>query len=87
MRTSPALAQAAATAVAAGITILAAAGNDGFAGRGLSWPAAMTNVIAVGALYDTTSRWHRTPTAAAILDILAPADPVYTTDIVGTSRL
>ncbi|MGB8227338.1 MAG: S8 family serine peptidase, partial [Sedimentisphaerales bacterium] len=80
---SPAHTTAAQTAVNAGITILAASGNDGFAGQGISWPSAMSNVISVGAVYDTTDRVTGYSNTANILDILAPADPVYTTDIVG----
>ncbi|HEW78577.1 MAG TPA: hypothetical protein ENH34_01225, partial [Phycisphaerales bacterium] len=80
---SPGMTTAAETAVAAGITILAASGNDYFAGDGISWPAAMSNVISVGAVYDTTDKVTDYSNTAEILDILAPADPVYTTDIVG----
>jgi hypothetical protein len=71
------------TAVAAGITVLAASGNDGFAGQGISWPAAMSKVISVGAVYDTTDQVTGYSNTAEILDILAPADPIYTTDIIG----
>jgi len=80
---SPAFTIAADTAVAAGITILAASGNDGFAGQGITWPAAMSKVISIGAVYDTTDEVTEYSNTAEILDILAPADPVYTTDIVG----
>ena len=80
---SPAHTTAAQTAVNAGITILAASGNDGFAGQGISWPSAMSNVISVGAVYDTTDQVTDYSNTAENLDILAPADPVYTTDIVG----
>ena len=70
-----------------GITIVAASGNDGFplpgGGPGLSWPSAMSDLISVGALFDTTSVVTFYSNAADILDVLAPADPVYTTDIVG----
>ncbi len=82
---SPAHTIAAQTAVNAGITILAASGNDGFAGDGISWPAAMSNIISVGAVYDTTDMVAEYSNTANILDILAPADPVYTTDIVGSA--
>ncbi|MCK5174867.1 MAG: S8 family serine peptidase, partial [Planctomycetes bacterium] len=51
---SPAMTSAAANATEAGITILAASGNDGFAGQGISWPSAMSDVISVGAVFDTT---------------------------------
>jgi len=80
---SPAHTVAAQNAVNVGITILAASGNDGFAGQGISWPSAMSNVISVGAVYDTTDQVTEYSNTADILDILAPADPVYTTDIVG----
>jgi predicted outer membrane repeat protein len=81
---SPAFTTAAQTAVNTGITILAASGNDGFAGDGISWPAAMSNIISVGAVYDTTDTVTEYSNTANILDILAPADPVYTTDIIGS---
>ncbi|HIJ66769.1 MAG TPA: S8 family serine peptidase [Planctomycetes bacterium] len=80
---SPAHTIAAQNAVAAGITILASSGNDGYAGEGISWPSAMSNIISVGAVYDTTDEVTGYSNTAGILDILAPADPVYTTDIVG----
>ncbi len=80
---SPAHTTAAQTAVAAGITIFAASGNDGFAGQGISWPSAMSNVISVGAVYDTTDQVTPYSNTAENLDILAPADPIYTTDIAG----
>ena len=79
---SPAFAQEASVATAAGITIVAASGNNGAVG-GISFPAAISNVIAVGALYDTTSQVTGYSNSSSIVDILAPADPVYTTDIVG----
>jgi len=80
---APAMTIAADTAVSAGITILAASGNDGFAGDGISWPSAMSDVISVGAVYDTTDQVTEYSNTADNLDILAPADPMYTTDIVG----
>ncbi|HEY4721600.1 MAG TPA: S8 family serine peptidase, partial [Anaerolineae bacterium] len=79
----PAFTAAADTATAAGMTILAASGNDGFAGQGISWPAAMSKVISVGAVYDTTDQVAVYSNSHEILDILAPADPMYTTDMVG----
>ncbi|MFH1615547.1 MAG: right-handed parallel beta-helix repeat-containing protein [Planctomycetota bacterium] len=69
--------------VDAGIAVLAASGNDGFAGDGISWPAAMSNIISVGAVYDTTDMVTDYSNTADILDILAPADPMYTLDIAG----
>ncbi|RKZ27160.1 hypothetical protein DRQ26_03445, partial [bacterium] len=79
----PAFTAAADTAVAAGMTIVAGSGNDGFAGQGISWPAAMSKVISVGAVYDTTDQVPAYSNSHGLLDILAPADPMYTTDIVG----
>jgi subtilisin family serine protease len=80
---SPAHTVAAQNVANAGITILAGSGNDGFAGSGITWPAAMSNIISVGAVYDETDQVTEYSNTANILDILAPADPVYTTDIVG----
>jgi len=79
---NPAYAQAAKACAGAGIVVLAAAGNNGTVG-GLAAPAAVSNVIAVGAVYDTTDRVPSYSNSAAFLDLLAPADPIYTTDIVG----
>ncbi|MCK5174691.1 MAG: choice-of-anchor L domain-containing protein, partial [Planctomycetes bacterium] len=79
---SPAMTVAAAKAVSAGITILASSGNS-YSTWGIGWPAAMSDVISVGAVYDTTDEVTEYSNTATILDILAPADPVYTTDIVG----
>ncbi len=67
----------------AGITIVAGSGNDGSAGEGIAWPSAMSGVLSVGALYDTTGRVADYSNSGATLDILAPADPMYTTDMVG----
>jgi uncharacterized repeat protein (TIGR01451 family) len=39
-------------AAAAGITLVAASGNNGFAG-GISWPACTPGLLSVGAVYDT----------------------------------
>jgi len=92
---SPAARIAADTAVAAGITILAASGNDGFTGQGISWPAAMSKVISVGAVYDgtfysTNCGVQAYPDVVAcysdagdILDVLAPSENAYTTEIAG----
>jgi subtilisin family serine protease len=79
----PAYANMAQTAVDAGITILASSGNA-FQTDGIASPAALSNVISVGAVYDTTDQVTEYSNTADILDILAPADPMYTTDIVGT---
>jgi len=80
---SPARTILADTATSLGITILASAGNESVAGFGIGSPAAMSNVISVGALYDTTGVVTSYSNAAENLDVLAPADPIYTTDIVG----
>lgn len=80
----PAMTRMAENAVEAGITILGSSGNDGFAGQGISYPAALSDVISVGAVYDTTDQVAWYSNTANILDILAPADPIYTTDMVGT---
>ena len=80
---SPALTTAADNTTAVGITILAGSGNDGFAGDGVTWPAAMSKVISVGAVFDTSDQVTGYSDTAENLDILAPADPVYTTDIAG----
>ncbi len=80
---SPALLAAAQAVTDAGITIVAASGNNGFAGQGISWPAAMSDIISVGAVYDTTDVVTQYSNAAENLSVLAPADPVYTTDIAG----
>lgn len=79
---SPAYKRVAQTAVDIGITILAASGNE-YQTNNMRWPSAMSNVISVGAVYDTTDQVTEYSNSANILDILAPADPVYTTDIVG----
>jgi hypothetical protein len=44
----------------------------------------MSNIISVGALYDTTGKVTGYSNTSENLDIFAPADPVYTTDIVGS---
>ncbi|HAL44951.1 MAG TPA: hypothetical protein DCP47_03405 [Phycisphaerales bacterium] len=80
----PSFAEAAKKLVDAGITVLAASGNDYFKGEGISFPSALSNVISVGAVYDTTGRITEYSNTADNLDILAPADPVYTTDMVGS---
>lgn len=47
----PSLTTAAENAVAAGITILASSGNDGYCDS-TQWPACLSSVISVGAIYD-----------------------------------
>ena len=80
----PAHTAAVAVANARGITVLAASGNDGFTDL-LSWPAAMSDIISVGAVHDTTDQVMFYSNTAPILDMLAPADPMYTTDMVGAA--
>ena len=48
---SPSMTTAANNAVAAGITVLASAGNDGYCDS-MGWPACVSSVISVGAVYD-----------------------------------
>jgi subtilisin family serine protease len=48
---SPTLTATAANAKAAGITIFASTGNEGYC-DGTGWPACMTDVVGVGAVYD-----------------------------------
>jgi len=77
-----ALAQAAFSANAAGITVLAASGNNGWF-NAIGSPAALSRVISVGALEDFTGRIMWYSNRSTLLDVYAPADPVYTTDMVG----
>lgn len=48
---SPAMTTAAANAAAAGISIFASSGNDGYCSS-MSWPACISYVNSVGAVYD-----------------------------------
>jgi subtilisin family serine protease len=98
--TVPTMTIAANNAVAAGITVLAASGNDGYY-NAICWPACISSVISVGAVYDAAigtqafSICTDTQTAAdkvtcysntaSFLDILAPSHNAYTTDIAGSS--
>ncbi|MHC1725050.1 MAG: S8 family serine peptidase [Syntrophobacteraceae bacterium] len=50
---SPAMTTAAANAVAAGITVFASSGNDGYCDS-MAWPACISYVISVGAVYDAS---------------------------------
>ncbi|HUT31120.1 MAG TPA: right-handed parallel beta-helix repeat-containing protein [Sedimentisphaerales bacterium] len=81
---NPALTMAANNAAQVGITLLAAAGNE-YAIDGIVAPAALGSVISVGAVYDTNDRVTEYSNTDEILDILAPGDPIYTTDIVGAA--
>jgi len=112
----PTVTSAAANAVAAGITVLASAGNDGFCDS-IAWPACIGDVVSVGAVYDgawgsyspcvnagscvtkyasggcSTGYYAIDATApdkvtsysnsASFLDLLAPSNQAYTTDIAG----
>ena len=97
---NPSMVISARTAKLAGITVLAASGNDGFIG-GISAPAALSDVISVGAVYDASiggaafvnctdsqtaaDKVTCYSNTADFLDILAPSHNAYTTDIVGPS--
>ena len=73
---SPSLAQAISDAQAAGIIVIAAAGNHGANTASIDYPAALNNVIAVGAsdgdnaLTDFTSRGDG-------IDVLAPGEKIW----------
>jgi len=79
----PALYNSAQNLLEVGITVLAAAGNDSFI-NALVVPAALSNVISVGAVDDVLDTVMPYSDTASFLDILAPSDYAYTTDIVGT---
>ena len=95
---SPALTLAAARVRAAGIAIFAAAGNEGYP-NALAWPACVSDVIAVGAVYDAAfgpggkgqdpvTAADRIPwysNTAAFLDLLAPSERAHTLDIAGAA--
>ena len=49
----PSMTLAANNAVAAGITVLASSGNDGYCDS-IAWPACISSVISVGAVYDAS---------------------------------
>lgn len=92
----PGEALAAARCVQAGMVVVAASGNDGFK-NGISSPAANSNTIAVGAvadaagvrdtgtgqIIDAAGTVMPYSNSGVLLDVLAPADCTYTTDIVG----
>ncbi len=50
---TPAMTMAANNAVAAGITVLASSGNNGYCDS-MGWPACISSVISVGAVYDAS---------------------------------
>jgi subtilisin family serine protease len=53
---SPAMTQAAANAVAAGMTLFVSSGNDGYCDS-INWPACISHVVSVGAVYDAAFGW------------------------------
>jgi subtilisin family serine protease len=53
----PAMTTAAANAVAAGITIFVSSGNDGYCDS-MGWPACISYVNSVGAVYDASLAWR-----------------------------
>lgn len=91
---APAYTLAAQRANSAGIAILASSGNE-IQTDAISWPAAMSNVISVGAVYDAafislTCGVMTHPdevtcysNTADILDLLAPSENAYTTAMGG----
>lgn len=97
---SPGMTQAAANAVQAGITIFASSGNDGFTDS-IAWPACISSVIPVGAVYDADlgnlyfSVGSDTPArrdavtcysnTASFLGLLAPSNNATTADLVGSA--
>jgi len=70
--------------VAAGITMLAASGNDGYTDSMLN-PACISSIISVGAVYDyiVPDRVTGYSNSATFLDLLAPSHNAYTPSIVG----
>jgi subtilisin family serine protease len=116
---STGMTDAAANAVSAGITLFASSGNDGYCDS-IAFPACISNVNSVGAVYDSSGIWgwcldpeqtcadtqfHRTCKAqqmeaawdttaadmvtsysnsASFLDLFAPSNNAYTTDITGS---
>ncbi len=115
---STALTNAVNAATASGITVLASSGNEGLCSA-ISFPACISNVISVGAVFDNNigtagfclsadscigststscaspKKYYSTPTSAgmvaqysnssSLVDVLAPANNAYTTDIKGVT--
>lgn len=113
---SSAMTDAAANAKAAGITLFASSGNDGWCDS-MAWPACLSDVVSVGAVYDAdigtyypcldedscATKYSTTgcstgyygiddtsadmvtsySNSASFLDLFAPSNKAYTTDIVG----
>jgi len=94
----PAMTIAAQNAVSAGITLFVSSGNDGGT-DGMGWPACISHVNSVGAVYDddvgphyysicidlTTDADQVTcySNSASFLTLFAPSHDAYTADIVG----
>jgi subtilisin family serine protease len=94
----PAMTTAAQNAVSAGITLFASSGNDGGT-NGMGWPACISHVNSVGAVYDDNVGPHfysncSDPTtspdevtcysnSASFLTLFAPSNDAYTTAIGG----
>jgi subtilisin family serine protease len=97
----PLYAAAANNAVANGIAVFAASGNDAYTNK-IARPACVSNVISVGAVYDANVGYHGysnctdSSTAAdkvtcysnsaSFLDLLAPSHDAYTTAVDGGYR-
>ena len=94
----PAMTTAAANAVAAGITLFVSSGNDAYTDS-ISWPACISHVNSIGAVYDANVGYHGYSVcvdpatapdqvtcysnSASLLTLLAPSHDAYTTDIAG----
>ncbi|WP_295440558.1 S8 family serine peptidase, partial [uncultured Thiodictyon sp.] len=82
----PAMTAAAANAVAAGITIFASSGNDGYCDS-MAWPACISYVNSVGAVYDADIApgnrmgWCVAATSCASQQVYFKCDPGYYTAI------
>jgi subtilisin family serine protease len=57
---SPAMTAAAANAVTAGMTVFVSSGNDGYCDA-MGWPACISHVVSVGAVYDADLGRHPPP--------------------------
>jgi hypothetical protein len=95
----PAMTTAAANTVAAGITLFVSSGNDTYTDA-IEWPACISHVNSVGAVYDANVGYHgysgcTDPTtasdqvtcysnSASFLTLFAPSHDAYTADIVGS---
>lgn len=79
------LVTAAQSAVNAGITLFAASGND-FSVGSMRSPACLSNVISVGAVFDTPDDDDIVPNysnSASFLNLLAPSHNCVSTDLIG----